>query len=491
MNNYSSSLIQRLFTSVPRSKFTLHVTGGGCQAVSWLLTTAGASQCVMEAMVPYSRSSLKSCIGTVDASFCSEETACLMAEAARRRTIDLMCTEENPVSLLTSSNLFGVSCTAALVSTTPKRGAHRCYVGISSLNSCKVYQLDLNKSLNRSRLEEDAIASQLILYAMEECSGASTSSVSSFIDSTENIIEHVKPSGIAKSLSSSSVVMEALSSLYNDAAASSSCNASLTTSQNSTLAKLNFLPKVTDGDAPSISPGVVLDNMSLPKGTFIYPGSYNPLHIGHIELADKAIQRYCARHKVPDSDKRLLVFEISATNADKPPIPTNVIASRLQQFIGTHESTDDNTAVSTLLDPLLHHTSSHYAGVCITNAPLFTMKAKLFPGCVFIIGTDTMSRLLNPKYYNNKVGEMIAQLSDIASLGCSFVVGGRVVGASKPDDNTNSAASQTAVFETAAIVWASIELDIPTNIKDMFMELSEEDFRIDLSSSELRKKLKC
>jgi hypothetical protein len=37
--------------------------------------------------------------------------------------------------------------------------------------------------------------------------------------------------------------------------------------------------------------------------------------------------------------------------------------------------------------------------IYLTNSPLFADKAMLFPGSVFIIGTDTLNRLFNEKYY--------------------------------------------------------------------------------------------
>ena len=60
---------------------------------------------------------------------------------------------------------------------------------------------------------------------------------------------------------------------------------------------------------------------------------------------------------MPGSD----VFELSAFNVDKPPLPVNVILERINQFSGKYS-------------------------VVATNAPTFIQKARLFPGATFVVG---------------------------------------------------------------------------------------------------------
>ena len=93
----------------------------------------------------------------------------------------------------------------------------------------------------------------------------------------------------------------------------------------------------------------------------VLPGSFNPLHRGHRSLADAA--------------SRILgepvTFELSITNVDKPPLAETEIRRRLAQF-------DDTEAVA------------------VTRTPVFYRKADLFPGCAFVIGWDTATRLVDP-----------------------------------------------------------------------------------------------
>lgn len=88
---------------------------------------------------------------------------------------------------------------------------------------------------------------------------------------------------------------------------------------------------------------------SLPEGSLVYSGSFNPLHLGHIRLAMAAQQAIVAsrargRGLVCSSQllqghtphgtplmRPTIVFEISAMNADKPPLSLEELEKRLAQ----------------------------------------------------------------------------------------------------------------------------------------------------------------
>jgi hypothetical protein len=44
----------------------------------------------------------------------------------------------------------------------------------------------------------------------------------------------------------------------------------------------------------------------------------------------------------------------------------------------------------------------------------------------FVIGTDTMVRILNPKYYGDDVEAMLESVREMGRSGVHFVVGGRL-----------------------------------------------------------------
>lgn len=90
------------------------------------------------------------------------------------------------------------------------------------------------------------------------------------------------------------------------------------------------------------------------------------------------------------------------------------------------------------------------------------------------MGVDTLQRLINKRYYSNSDYEMVAALAAIESRGVDIFVGGR------RDTNTNKFVTMSdflASAQTAAL---------PRRVLRMFKEISESDFRMDVTSTELR-----
>ena len=78
-----------------------------------------------------------------------------------------------------------------------------------------------------------------------------------------------------------------------------------------------FVPKHCDStDHINIDNFVCYENINLPPGSIVYPGSFNPLHTGHVELALASIKAIEQTVECPPP----LIFEISVANADKAPL---------------------------------------------------------------------------------------------------------------------------------------------------------------------------
>jgi hypothetical protein len=164
----------------------------------------------------------------------------------------------------------------------------------------------------------------------------------------------------------------------------------------------------------------------------ILSGSFNPLHQAHQSLAVLATQRLGM-----DVD-----FELSISNVDKPELEETEVSRRLSQF-------------------------RHHARVWITRAPTFVEKARWFPGVVMVVGFDTALRVIDPKYYRNDLKLRDAALKFLRDRDCSFLVAGRLDG--------------------EGIFRGLDDLEIPSEGDGLFDGIPEDEFRLDLSSSEIRR----
>ncbi len=171
-------------------------------------------------------------------------------------------------------------------------------------------------------------------------------------------------------------------------------------------------------------PGNRLENIA------VLSGSFNPLHQGHRQLVE------VVAHKL----EQPVYFELPLINADKAPLTVEEVRRRLAQFKG-------------------------YAPVILSRTPLFDQKAQLYPHSVFIIGVDTAARLVETRFYNNDYQQMLASLKKIRVAGCRLLVAGRL---------------QNDKF------LAVKNLDLPDGYRELFEELPEAEFRMDVSSTQLR-----
>lgn len=162
----------------------------------------------------------------------------------------------------------------------------------------------------------------------------------------------------------------------------------------------------------------------------ILSGSFNPLHRGHRQMGELAAKKL----------GRSLYFELPLLNADKPPVEPAEAIRRGAQFLD-------------------------YAPLLYTGASLFREKAQIFPDTVFIVGYDTATRLVEPRFYDHDPAEMHAAFEQIRAAGCRFFVAGRL----KNDQ---------------FLTWQ--DLDLPPEIRDLFEGTTEQEFRMDVSSTELR-----
>ncbi|MDE2778633.1 MAG: hypothetical protein OXI91_03010 [Chloroflexota bacterium] len=361
-------------------KSVLAVAGAGSGAMSWLLGVSGASRTLLETLVPYGRLSMIDLVGQEPAQYVSPENARDMARAAYRRGLTLL-EDDSPV--------VGVACTATIATDRPKRGDHRACIAIWDEKGTTSYNLKLDKG-KRGRTGEEEVVSRLLIQVLAEAYGVEAEIDIGFTDAENPVVE--------------------------------------------SLAHPNPVQRLLSGDTDMVMVQVTGEMAAADGGSAgavaVLPGSFNPLHEGHLKMAE--IARLMTGLEV--------VYELAVLNVDKPPLEESEIRRRLEGLEGLGR-------------------------VALTRTPTFWQKSELFPGGVFVIGWDTMIRLIDPRYYGNSETTMLTALAEIWARGCRFLVAGRQV-----DGN----------FRTLD------ETPVPQGFQPLFQAIPEAQFRADISSTELR-----
>ncbi|MEZ5853324.1 MAG: hypothetical protein R3D67_00715 [Hyphomicrobiaceae bacterium] len=379
--NPSDAAWRQLITASHASgrKAALAITGGGSGAVSELLRVPGGSRLLVEAQVPYDEQALANYLGYAPTQACSADTAMALAHTARARAAALVGTASEPV---------GLGATAALVSDRPRKGEHRFHIAAATNAGVSHCTVVLAKGRRDRAGEEDLVARAIVLWLARACAIAAPSP-RSLLDADEHYAE------------ANVTAADAIERLL--------------------AGEVDHLTAQPDGQLLHAAP----------TPSVLLPGSFNPVHDGHVSLARVA----------EDIRQQPLAFEISVTNVDKPPLAGETVRQRLTQF-------------------------AWKAPVELTRAPTFLEKARVFPKATFVIGADTAERVVAPKYYGHDEDRMHMALEEIGSSGSGFLVAVRV------DANGR--------LQTLR------DISVPHRYADLFTEIPEHRFRLDTSSSEIR-----
>jgi nicotinamide mononucleotide (NMN) deamidase PncC len=377
----SDAAWKQLISAVHASgrKAALAITGGGSGAVGELLRVPGGSRLLIEAQVPYDAQALATFLGFAPAQACSADTAIAMARSVRARAVRLA-----PAA----SDLVGLGATAALVSDHPRKGQHRFHIACANSAGIAHCTGVMAKGRRDRAAEEDLVARAIVLWLAHAC-GIAVPSPRSLLDADEHFAE-------------------------------------------AAVATADAVDQLLAGELDRVTAqpdGQML--LSAPRPLVLMPGSFNPMHAGHVLLARVA----------EELRQQPLAFEISVTNVDKPPLEGQTVRHRLAQF-------------------------AWKSPVELTRAPTFLEKSRLFPRATFVIGADTAERLVAPKYYGDDEARMHVALEEIAGSGGSFLVAVRSDGAGR--------------------VRALGDIPVPRRYVDLFTEIPEHRFRLDTSSSEIR-----
>ena len=357
----------------------LAITGGGTGAIAELLRVPGGSRLLLEALVPYDARALTAFLGFEPEQACSVETAVAMAQRACERAAKVAPT---------AARLVGLGATAGLVTDRPRQGEHRFHIAVSTEAGTDHCSIVLAKGRRDRPGEEDLVTRALVLWLARAC-GVAAPSPRSLLEPDERYAEAVVQTG-------------------------------------------DLIDQLLAGGVERVTAwpdGQLV--ISAPPPTVVLPGSFNPLHAGHLLLA----------RVTEDVRQQPVAFEISVLNVDKPPLAAGDVRNRLAQF-------------------------SWRARVELTRAPTFLEKSRLFPGAVFVIGADTAERLVAARYYGDSAERMEAALQEMTDRGCSFLVAVRV--------------------DPAGRVRSLSDVAVPPRFGQLFSAIPESRFRLDSSSSDIR-----
>jgi len=458
-------MIEQLFS---KCLLYFNTTGIANKLISSIYSTQGASNCIIGTRMPYAYEDTARVLDIEKLeSACNPDIAKQLAKKAYEDACMLELEKTKNINSL-DKKIIGVGATGTLVTTRQKKGQHHAFICLYSSDGYVIYLINLNKDLTpkRTKAEEDDNISDLILLALANKCG----------------IAKYNPPLLDKDLDSVSgdIIYLLEEKIFN----------SYYTNEWRTL----FVH-----DSKST------ENLKLPSGTIIIPGSFNPLHDGHISIGLSILEKEYGWVPGCGQVNPLLVFEFGCKNADKKDKTEKEISSIVSQF---------NSA-----NPLFIKYGLTNIGCILTLKPLFVDKSNEFKNCIFGIGADTFQRIIMPKYYYDKdhgnqmngLINMVCALSTIKNNGVKIYVAGRIINQTDIDDRiinqtdidgriinqtdiNGRIINQTDIdgkiigqaYETLTSLYQKEEsaFFITPSIRSIFHEI--EDFRIDISSTQLR-----
>jgi hypothetical protein len=496
----AAELVNGQSKSIHPMRVCIAIAGGGSNSASAIASIPGASSLLLESIVAYDRRSFAEFVSqninmegqepaengwlseleSMDSDengksgsgnsfhFCSAQSAILLSRSALHRSLKLSPSFQdrclNCVGVGSASTLVGLPSSNSEVNERRRKRKSRAYVACSTVREgTMVWELELDSDYHvdeevqmqnrRTRSQEEAAVANLILMAMLRRREISDKHVDTRYESV-----------ISKILTREGDAMNEkwFGSIGNITAAptqSPADGARRIINGESDIAVV--LPVIGSDSSELVGQRAqsklrmetLYADIQIPffSDVLIIPGSFNPPHIGHAQLANAAVLALrrirqlesSSTHSIRSMPSSLsssssiidniwstvetsndqydptVLFEISVTNVDKPPIDPDEVERRLNLFLRL-ESTD----------------LPKDWGVILTNAPLFSQKAVVLNNVIrdsrarrkmtFVIGTDTMVRIINPKYYGNSNTNMVAALEDMKEKGVHFIVGGRL-----------------------------------------------------------------
>jgi hypothetical protein len=380
--------------------------GAGLQALLW--SVPGCSSLLSGASFPYAQDETDAFLGHSPGRYASAEAAIDLAIGAYHRARRATQPAKVPV---------GIGIAASVASLGAHRGEHRIHVAALAPGCAIVTSVVLTKGAGQEARDDDGVTADLLgLMELLAASGAGEMG-----DATKATI-------LRRAQSTTRLLGSEADSLFSYV--------------------LDAFPLVlADGTR---RPSTDLLDAARARRLLVHPGTFNPPHAGHIEGARTALDVFsaeaCGRIRLgrPGAPSIRLVHSITLDPPNKPALSTT-------------EALDRAVVLGKLgADVILGR-----------GDPLFVDKAERMPGAAFVVGADTVLRMLDPCW-----GLAPVQVLDrLMRAGARLYVVGRLV----------PTAAGTEQF--VDVNHQRIADRIPSDLRFMFKHVPG---RWDVSSSELR-----
>jgi len=435
------ALVRAIHASTEASgkRFVFAVTGGGSTALSYLMSQFGASNTVFEFNCTYACESTREYVQPATiGSFASVDTAMKLAFASLKRCIALLTMQSDDLTSLSKLNgAIGIGATASLASKAWKRGEHRIFIALTTNDKEITFSLNLFKGVDgnpfRTREQEDDLCGKLIVCITAFACG--------LLDNA-SLVAFMMANGLDKK--------DTL--VIGDVTVKNS----LETLIAGTIENLLCIPSADGGmsmvaDVPLHLLGKYAEHK--PKIVAL-PGSFNPLHGGHEAALLDSIA--ILRGEQPSLNIQGL-FEMSVFNVDKPPLGIADLAARLEHF------------------------REQSFPVFLTKTPRFVDKARAYPGMSYVIGVDTLIRLIDPEYTGGSMDLLTHFLLEMTSKGTEFFVNSRTFGIAKIPPSF-----RLQLEESTVLTYAMLREEVPYVLRQFFKEIPT-NVHVSVSSSAIRK----
>ena len=378
----------------------------------------GMSQLLLDYHFCYSREALDKFLGFTPESYCDYGTAEKMAARAYWDGMELAV-----LNGVKDPDIIGVGITAAVATNRHRRGRDAAYVAVRTKDRFIEFQIEFKscdedadlKTRTRTRIDQGKLTDVIALNMMLEAAGLpqlpfiAADTTCYWVNKRESepcVAESLKPSdvhNIMKSLGSDGLNEKTRRFVYNR----------------------TWNPRPIFDEKS----GDALELLS-ERPCILFPGSFNPLHYGHIMIA----------REVEKMTGCTVVYEMTNMHPNKGAILDEEMLRRADQF-------------------------NCFAPVILSdNAPRYVDKAERYPKTPMIIGVDALEQMLDIRHYQGGRDGMFEALERFGELGTYFYVIGR---------------------KTDGVYYTRDDVLIPPRYLHLFRGVS---YRADVSSSALRAK---